>query len=105
MEHKMVDPAKIVEDLHRRSQIKYKGKLEYTFEAGEIINIREKYDIDILSEEPQEQWTEAFKHFSGLMKWNICGKVLVSLFRGKSTKMNVERSLPMEKFRINEERK
>lgn len=98
MEHKKADPVKIVEDLHRRSQIKYKGTLTYTFEDGEIINIREKYDIPIECDEPQEQWNEAWKHYSGLAKWNIFGKMYVSLFKGKSTKMTVERSLPMEKF-------
>lgn len=105
MEHKMVDPTKILEDIHRRSQINYKGELTYTFLDGEIINIREKYDIDISSEVPQEQWNEAFKHFSGLAKWNIFGKLRVSLFKGRSTKMAVERSLPMEKFWIYEEKK
>lgn len=105
MEHKLVDPEKIVEDLHRRSQIKYKGTLTYTFEDGEIINIREEYDIPIEYNEPLEQWNEAWKHFSGLAKWNIFGKVCVSLFKGKSTKMNVGRSLPMEKFWIYEEKK
>jgi len=100
MEKNMVDPERIVEDLHRRSLQKYKGELLYKFDLGEIINIREKYIIDLPFDNILEQWNECFKHVAGLSKVDAYGKVCVflSYFKGDVKKMEVDRSLPMQKF-------
>ena len=98
----LVDPQKILEDNDRRWKQKYTGLLIQKWENGEIKNVREEYEI-VVEGDVTEQWAEAFKHFNGLSKWRLCGKFYASVFKGNTTKIRIERSIPMEKFWIYKE--
>lgn len=95
-EQKTIDPVKIVEEIKRREDINWEGKLILKFKRGRgVIYLRESYDINVtdgLSDEDIQ------KHYGKLMKWHVYGKTWISLSNGTVTKFNIERQLPSEKF-------
>ena len=104
-QHKLVDPERLFDDWKRRSIQKYTGLLILKWLDGNIINVREEYSIEI-PEDIENQWEESIKHFKGHQKgYKICGKLSASVFHGVPKKVCIERSIPMEKFYLDEERK
>ena len=98
MSHKLVDPERIFEDYKRRGLQKYTGDVIYKWQDGNIINVSECYDIEI-----PDGWTDCIRHFEGYQKsYKICGKLSASVFKGAPKKIIIERSIPMEKFYLEE---
>ncbi len=107
-----VDPAKIVREIAKRERENWTGEITFRFQDGDIMNVREAYDIPIPNpmsfKECEDKFLEGFddeqkaiirKHYVGLQGYRAFGKVsTASMAHGKLTKLHVDRSISIEKF-------
>jgi len=93
---KIVDPVRLIEELKKRDENNYDGKVILRFKPGRgIISIREEYDIEI---KPLMNEKDIAKYYGDLMRWHIYGKTHMSLHCGNIMKFTIEKQISLDKF-------
>ncbi len=109
-----VDPAKIVREIAKREREHWTGEITFRFQDGDIMNVREAYDLPIansmsikeceksfLENLTEEERNQVIRHIIGLQGYRAFGKTTAStasMAHGKLTKLHVDRSISIEKF-------